>query len=94
MQLTIEAYDSATPDIRGSAKVVVTVRRNENKPVFGDSSYSASINTSMPQGVPFVQVTAQDEDGVRIDATLHNLVVSANAARGNTEDFFTIMIYI
>jgi hypothetical protein len=64
-QLLIEAYDSATPDVRGSARVYVTVRRNENKPAFEASSYTALIDTSTPLGTPFLNVSARDQDGVR-----------------------------
>ena len=65
LQLTIDAYDAATPNIRGSVTVFITVRRNENKPVIEELSYSASINSSLAQGVPIVRVGAQDQDGVR-----------------------------
>ena len=64
LQLTVDAYDKATPDIWGSATILINVRRNENKPVFNEVHYVASINTSLAQCVPIVTVAAEDTDGV------------------------------
>ena len=60
----MEAYDTATPLLRAAAVVYVTVRRNENKPLFRQDSYVANINTTYPQGLLIVQVNASDKDSL------------------------------
>ena len=72
MQVRVVAYDSATPKQRASAVVYVTVKRNENKPLFKDDSYSASINTTYPQGLLILQVKAADKDS-QVSHLLHSL---------------------
>ena len=65
-QLRIRGYDSATPQIAGETVVFVTVRRNENKPLFSSITYRAQINSTWPQGQVITQVRADDKDGSRV----------------------------
>ena len=88
-QLVVQAYDRATPDIRGQTVVYVTVRRNENKPRFTDVKYTSRIAADLPQGQVFITVEATDQDKVRTwhDYTLNiNIIIivphRANATKG------------
>ena len=62
LQLNIVAYDSVNPSIRGEGIVYIAVKRNENKPLFEESSYEAEISSTYPQGEIIVNVTAIDQD--------------------------------
>ncbi len=62
-QLTITAYDSANPLNTVSTRVVVTVQRNQNGPVFQPSStYQMVLVESFEVGEIVLTVSAQDQD--------------------------------
>jgi protocadherin Fat 4 len=60
--LLLEAFDSATPNLRGAAQITITVKRNENRPIFVSTSYETKINTTYALGQSIVQVQAEDTD--------------------------------
>lgn len=62
LQLEIVSYDSTTPSARGSTTMAVTVRRNENKPIFTQTAYEMTINSTYPLGYTIVSVLAADKD--------------------------------
>ena len=57
-------YDSCNPVQKAAAFVRVTVVRNENRPVFGQSEYTINIEETQPLGVSITAITANDEDVV------------------------------
>lgn len=64
-QLEIEAKDSGLPTTRSStnrARVTVTVVRNNNSPIFFNTSYSATIRKDAQVGSQVVVVQATDQD--------------------------------
>ncbi len=60
----MEAYDTATPNLRGSCQVSILVKRNENRPIFSKTDYKASITAAQPLGETIVTVVATDTDQV------------------------------
>lgn len=58
------AYDSASPDIKGTANVEITVQRNVNAPAFIGLPYSKSVSELHPMGTEVINITAIDGDGV------------------------------
>ncbi len=59
-------YDSSNPSQRAEVKVMVTVQRNVNGPVFSDGNYDARISENYPIGERVVTVSASDSDGDEI----------------------------
>ena len=65
IQLNLVAYDSEFPDQRATARLIVTVQRNVNGPVFTPSAtYQKAIAESFGVGESIIQVSARDEDSV------------------------------
>ena len=63
--LTIQAKDGGSPPLSNHATVNITILdANDNKPIFTQLSYSASINENSPVGTSIVTVTATDLDQV------------------------------
>ncbi|XP_060080745.1 protocadherin Fat 4-like, partial [Ylistrum balloti] len=69
--LTIEAYDSANPDLRGTMYLTINVRRNINGPVFDRTDYSTVKSELTPMGVLIFNITATDNDG---DEVVYDLI--------------------
>lgn len=65
LQLYVEAYDTANPDNRARAEVIIDVRRNPNYPTFRPGVFRARIQDNHLPGREVINVTASDLDGVR-----------------------------
>ena len=63
-QLVVIVYDSANPQQKARAQLVLAVRRNENTPVFTQSLYEKEISENFPLGEEIVKVAATDGDVV------------------------------
>ena len=63
-QIRVVTYDSCNPVQKAAAFVRVTVVRNENRPVFGQSEYTINIEETQPLGVSITAITANDNDVV------------------------------
>ena len=58
MQLVIQANDGGSPSMSSSVTVVVTITDvNDNRPVFGATSYSASVREGSSPGQEVVVVS-------------------------------------
>ena len=62
LQLRIQSYDSGAPNVVITTDLIVTVKRNENPPVFSSKFYSATIAATYPLGVSILRVNATDLD--------------------------------
>lgn len=65
-QLRISAYDSIDPSKNTLTDVTITVARNVNPPVFDRTTYSTRITELYSMGIPVLNITATDPEGVRI----------------------------
>ena len=64
--LTIQALDGGTPPLSNHATVNISIMDvNDNKPIFTQLSYSASVTENSPVGSSIVTLTATDLDQVR-----------------------------
>ena len=60
------AYDSADPDRKTTARVLVSITRNPTGPKFKTDPYEVSISQEHPLGDLVANTTAIDFDGVNI----------------------------
>ena len=66
--LTIQALDGGTPPLSNHATVNISIMDvNDNKPIFTQLSYSASVTENSPVGSSIVTLTATDLDQVRLE---------------------------
>ena len=63
-QIRVVTYDACNPVQKAAAFVRVTVVRNENRPVFGQTEYLLNIDETEPLGVSIAAITATDDDEV------------------------------
>ena len=59
----IECFDSAYPDVKDTADVLITVTRNLNPPIFEFPRYSQTIPDTYGLGQEVLRVSATDSDG-------------------------------
>ena len=66
--LTMQAYDTAYPNNKAQANLIVQVRRNVNGPVFSPqpARYERTISENYPIGDVIVDLTATDADGDKV----------------------------
>ena len=69
--LQLIAFDSVTPNMRGTTEVAITVTRSINNPVFTQNEYSATTTINQALGETIVTVSANDADG---DAIFYELI--------------------
>lgn len=65
LQITVSLRDNGLPTPRSSqsnAVVTVNILRNENPPIFFNTTFSAQIFETVPAGTSVAQVTASDAD--------------------------------
>lgn len=64
LQLLVSAYDSALPDDKSYATVIINIDRNMNSPEFegGIIQYTAFIRDYDPKGTFVVDINATDAD--------------------------------
>ncbi|XP_046579032.1 protocadherin Fat 4-like [Haliotis rubra] len=65
----VQIYDTARPDNRTQADLVIRVVRNSNGPIFSSASYEASVEENFPLYQSLVQVVASDADGDKLTYT-------------------------
>lgn len=58
----MQAYDVAYPNDRATTNVTITIRRNENSPVFDKFTYSANISENTALNVVVLRLNATDRD--------------------------------
>ena len=61
-QLVVETWDSASPSVRVSTLVTLSVKRNEYSPVYSANNYVADISEHLPIGHDVIRVNATDRD--------------------------------
>lgn len=84
--LFIQAYDGGSPPRTGNLTLNVNILDiNDNPPVFTRTSFSATVNETLPIGSPILQVTASDEDA----GPNGQIIYEINRQR-NPEEFFVI----
>ena len=73
---TVLAVDHGTPPLTGTALVIIGIDDvNDEKPIFGQSSYLFSVGENEPEGTPVGTVTAEDRD-----VSPHNVIHYAFAS--------------
>ena len=73
--MEVAAYDSATPNLRDTCMVYITVLRNINGPKFTRENYDANALETSPVGTLVTGVSATDADG---DAIKYRLLGPAS----------------
>ena len=61
-QLVVEAWDSASPDVRVDTQLTVLVTRNEFAPVLSSSSPTVEVSEHLAVGEAIIQLNASDDD--------------------------------
>ena len=62
LQLLVETWDSASPDVRSNTLVTIFVRRNEFSPVFFNSNQQVQVSEHALVGEMVAKVNASDDD--------------------------------
>lgn len=62
----MRVHDSAYPDQPSTATVPIQVTRNENAPIFATADYNVNLAENHRLGSSVVQVSASDDDGVKL----------------------------
>ena len=61
--ITVEAYDSSKPKNVATARVIIKMKRNENKPTIDKSEYRITMNDTWALGSFLIDLNATDKDG-------------------------------
>ena len=61
-QITVRARDHGIPPLSSQAQAIITINRERNVPVFGQTEYKEQKPEDLPVGTEIVTVTATDKD--------------------------------
>ncbi|KAM3612061.1 uncharacterized protein V6R79_002025 [Siganus canaliculatus] len=87
LSLKLIAVDGGTPQRSGSVNIEVTVLdANDNKPVFNQSVYKASVLENTPRGTAIITVNATDADS----GLYGQISYSLSKMKGSAADIFSI----
>ena len=85
LQMAIEAYDTAFPDMIARTEVIIDVVRNPSPPVFTNNFYTQTVNENIALGSFVLRVTANDNDG---DDVSYEMVPPLDVNNLAYENFF------
>ena len=82
--MIVEVWDAASPDVRTSTVVSISVRRNEFAPVFVNNNMQVQVSEHVSVGEVVAKVNASDEDlPVRVIFKRAHLDVNSVVFYGN-----------